>query len=60
MYEPPTQAERASMRQAGVDLMRKAGEEGNKAAERALQAMQKPTPEQIRANEENSRRPPSY
>ncbi len=48
------------MRQAGVDLMRKAGEEGNKAAERALQAMQKPSPEQIRANEENSRRPPSY
>ena len=40
------------MRQAGVDLMRKAGEEGNKAAERALQAMQKPT---ARANSRQRR-----
>ena len=52
----PTQAEK----KAAMDLMQKHGEEVNKAAAAAFQRMQKPSPEQIRANEENSRRPPLY
>ena len=56
MYEPPTPAEQASIRKGAIDLMQKHGEEGNKAAAAAFQGMQKPSPEQIRANEENSRR----
>ena len=52
----PTQSDKTAIRQAGMNLMRQAGEEANKAAAAALQGMRKPSPEQIRANEEASRR----